>query len=116
MTRRLLKGEALQAYNTETTATGFTETNVTHELCMQQLFIQIFPQQALQAQKRYMKRILRKPKDVSIRAYLAWFVETNEKLNHFPPFNDDQKISKEEILNQTYSFEREEHNGSFPPC
>ena len=43
MTRRLLRGEALQAYNAGTATPGFTETNASHEACMQRLFVQIFP-------------------------------------------------------------------------
>ena len=41
---------------------------------------------ALLTQKWYMRRILRKPKDISIRKYVARFSELNKYLESFPPY------------------------------
>lgn len=98
MTRRLLRGEALQAYNAKATASALTETNENHLLWFQAVLEHVFPQKALKTQRRYMKRILRKTKEVSICTYLAWFTKTNEKLKRFPPFQENQALSTEEII------------------
>mmetsp|Transcript_16115 Transcript_16115/g.23397 ORF Transcript_16115/g.23397 Transcript_16115/m.23397 type:complete len:100 (+) Transcript_16115:549-848(+) len=45
-----------------------------------------------------MKRVLRKAKDVSFHSYLMWYTETNKKLNHFLPFQENQVISNKEVV------------------
>ena len=53
---------------------------------------------ALNTQKGYMKKILRKPKDMRIRDFLARFKELNKYLEEFPPYNANQELPEDEII------------------
>lgn len=59
----------------------------------------ILGKKALLIQKRYMRRILRKPKDMSIRIYCARFSELNKYLKSFPPFQGStQYLPADKVL------------------
>ena len=112
MARRLLVGEALSHF--EKKAESFVtiddrdpdnpvevlnETAANFKECLQAVTETVFPKKALMTQKRYMRRILRKPKDMKIRDYCARFNEINKYLEAFPPFKGrGQMISDEEVL------------------
>lgn len=82
LARRVLIGDALATF--EASAIGRNETNDSFTACMNELTAHIFPARALQLQKRFMRRYLRKPKDTSIRKHVARAVELNGYLPFFP--------------------------------
>lgn len=59
-TRRLLEGDALAAFELKATELA-TETAPHYNEVMEALTKHVFPNKALQKQKRYMRRVLRKP-------------------------------------------------------
>lgn len=83
LARRVLIGDALATFNARATHYG-NETNDNFSSCLNDLTEHIFPARALQTQKRYMRRYLRKPVDTSIREYTARVVELNAYLPRFP--------------------------------
>ena len=95
--RRLLKGEALSAFNNTTdkygTKTEDNFVNVQHDLIKH-----IFPRQALSKQKCWMRRFLRKPATMSTREFMSRMTEINHFLDSFPDFQDNQKLPKDEIM------------------
>lgn len=82
--RRLLTGDALSVFNAALEESGLTETNTTYELCMDALARHVFPKRASQLQKRYMRRFIRKPADMSTRMFAARLQELNNYLPKFP--------------------------------
>ena len=89
----MLRGDALAA-----TAAG-NETNPHFEQTVNTLIQHVFPQRALAAQKQAMQRDMRKPRDMTMRTFMACLVEINDKLAYFPPFNGEaQKMELAELL------------------
>ena len=98
LTRRLLHGDALAAFEAGAAAAG-AETNVHFTQAVNSLIEHVFPSRALAIQKRVMRRNFRKPKEMTTRTFMARLVEINNYLSQFPPFNgDDQKMDEEELL------------------
>ena len=95
--RRLLKAEALAAFDNAATEAG-TETNAHFTSAVQGLIASVFPQRALSTQKRCMRRFMRKPAEQSMRQFMARLNEINGKLKEFPPFENNQSLPQEEIL------------------
>jgi hypothetical protein len=95
--RRLLQGDALTAFNNAATAEG-NETNANYEICCQKLIKHAFPKKALTDQKRYMRRFLRKPRDMKTRIFMGRLIELNDYLELFPDFQDNQKLAQDEIM------------------
>ena len=91
--RRVLQGDALAAFNRAATATG-NETNDHLKTCLTELKKHIFPQKALNNQKRYMRRFLRKPREMKIREFMTRLNKINELLTLFPPVRDGQEAEK----------------------
>ena len=91
--RRVLQGDALAAFNRAATATG-NETNDHLKTCLTELKKHIFPRKALNNQKRYMRRFLRKPREMKIREFMTRLNEINELLTLFPPVRDGQEAEK----------------------
>ena len=58
----------------------------------------LFPRKALRSQKRYMRRHMRKTRDISARIFVARIQEVNNYLNSFPPFAEDQQLDDYELL------------------
>ena len=59
----------------------------------------ILNKKALPTQKRYMRRIIRKPKDMKIRMYCVRFAELNKSLESFPPYaGASQCLPQDEVL------------------
>jgi hypothetical protein len=46
----------------------------------------VFPRQALQMEKRYMRRYMRKPPKLKMREYMSRVEELNNNLQYFPAF------------------------------
>lgn len=99
LARRVLIGDALATF--EASAVDKNETNDTFGECMDALTAHIFPARALQLQKRFMRRYLRKPKETSIREHVARAVEINGYLPFFPQPRagvEPTKLDEDELL------------------
>lgn len=81
--KRLLKGDALATFEAAEAEAG-TQTTEHFEVCVKELTKHVFPARAAQLQKRFMRRYMRKPREVSIREYVARVVELNSYLVFFP--------------------------------
>jgi len=83
MARQVLQGSALESFNKAATELG-AETNANYELSLEAVTREVFPQRALQVQRRYMRRFMRKPRDMKIREYINRVVQINMWLDQFP--------------------------------
>ena len=95
--RRILQGDALAAFNRAAEAAG-NESNENFELALRGLQEHVFPRKALMNQKRFMRHFLRKPFSMTIREFINRLVEINEYLTYFPPFNQENKLPVEELM------------------
>ena len=95
--RRLIRGEALAAFNQAATDAG-NETVANFDTAVEGLIRNVFPQRALITQKRIMRRFFRKPSTMTMRQFMARVLEINGKLADFPPFQANQTIPLDEIL------------------
>ena len=99
--RRLLDGNALTVFELNAAELG-NPTVLNAEALIKDLRDQLFPQRALQQQKRYMRRSLRKPRNMSIRVYVNRVLEMNDQLVSYPGTfdnTDGTKLPEDEILN-----------------
>ena len=83
MVRRVLQGDALSAFDASATIHG-NETVENLKKCFEDLKKHVFPVNAYQRQRHYMNRILRKPKEMTIRQFMTRLSELNEYLGRFP--------------------------------
>jgi hypothetical protein len=97
MTRLLLSGEVIMEFNTSATEHG-NETNNYFTLTLQTLTTHIFPQCSLAFQKRYMRRYMRMPREMTTRSFAAQVAELNAYLEQFPPFEDNQELDNTKIM------------------
>ena len=108
MTRRLLMGDALSQFDAkaeelrkaaEAPEGGvWEETDKNLTACLNSVTEKVMPKRALQTQKRYMRRIIRKPVEMKIREYLTRFMELNKYLEQFPPFDEEQNLPDDEVM------------------
>ena len=104
MARRLLAGDSLMHFDKMAASlTNDDDVPVEDEdnfkKALNAVTETILNKKALSTQKRYMRRILRKPKDMRIRMYCARFSELNKYLESFPPYNGpNQCLPQDEIL------------------
>lgn len=96
MARRLLTGEALTRFNNEAT-NHRVETIVSLERCLQAVTDFVLPKYALAHQKRYLRRLCRKPQDMPIKQYYARYKELNDYLALFNEQGDANKLDNDEI-------------------
>ena len=103
MTRRLLVGDSLSHFDRK--AETFkddngnpVETEANFKSSLRAVTETILNKKALLTQKRYMRRILRKPKDMTTRMYCARFAELNKYLESFPPYREGQSLPDDEVL------------------
>jgi len=103
MARRLLIGDALSVFNSALLELGVNETNQSYELCMDALGRHVFPKRASQLQKRYMRRFIRKPADMTTKTFAARLQELNTYLPKFPTaapgLASVNKLDDDEIVN-----------------
>ena len=97
MLRRLVLGDTLAVFNKAAAEHG-NETVANFETCLQAVTKHVFPQRAMAHQKRYMRRYMRKPRDMSTREFVARVTELNAYLTEFPPFEENQKLDDQEIM------------------
>jgi hypothetical protein len=58
----------------------------------------IFPHRALEIQKIWMCRQIRKPKDMHVRKLVSIITKMNNSLTRFPEADDDDKFEQSELL------------------
>ena len=77
MTRQLLQGDCLTQFKFKANKLE-TETVGRFKQSMWAVTKSVMPVRAVQTQRRYMHRLLRKPKEMKIRAYYARYLELNK--------------------------------------
>lgn len=97
LTRNLLKGQVLAAFNAKASELK-TENNDNFEKCLHAVTAYVLPKRAVQLQKRYMRRICRKPPTMTMKAYVARFRELNEYLALFDEKGEKNKIPDDELM------------------
>lgn len=96
MARRLLTGEALTRFNNEANDHR-NETPVSLERCLQAVTDYVLPKYALAHQKRYLRRLCRKPQDMPIKQYYARYKEINDYLALFNDQGAANKLDDDEV-------------------
>ena len=97
MARRILEGDALARFDSKATELG-NETNANFATCLDAVTSYTFPTKALQYQRRFMRRYLRKPRDTTIRKFNSRLQELNAYLEQFPLFGNNQKLDDDDLL------------------
>ena len=83
--RQLLVGNALTSFESHVSSIdGHTETLASFKLAMMAVSQDVFPKRAAQTQKRYLRRYLRKPAEMTTKKYAARVVEINSYFKYFP--------------------------------
>ena len=96
MMRNLLYGEAQRVFEQESRkASGETIESFTGVI--NNLASYFLPVHALPTQKRYMRRYLLKPRGCKIREYVSRLHELNSLLAKFPPCDENQRFSDQEL-------------------
>ena len=91
--RRLLDGNSLAVFEVSAAKLG-NPIALNAEALIKDLRDQLFPQRALQQQKRYMRRSLRKLRNMSIRVYVNRVLELNDQLASYPGTGDNTDGTK----------------------
>ena len=81
--RRHLKGTAVTKYGNVAREAG-PQTVQNFKIVVKELTKYFFPQHAVRIQKRYIRRFLKKPKDMKFRAFVSRVLELNGHLDKFP--------------------------------
>ena len=97
MARTLLRGRMLRTFNDAATQAG-TETVPHFEQVLNSLSDEVFPLRALAKQKRYMRKYVRKPRDIDVRTYVGLLTEMNANLAFFPDASEDDKLKEDEMV------------------
>jgi len=95
--RRLLVAESLAQFNAKAAELG-PETAIHFRACVQHVTDYVLPKRALRIQKRYLRRICRKPASLRMKEYIARYREINGYLSMFTPDGDDNKLPDDEIM------------------
>ena len=86
LAEKLLIGEMLTAFRSQTTARG-NQTVANFKLVLKDLASYVFKSTDYRDQKIYMRRYMTKPRDLAIRPYVARVRELNNFLKQFPTGN-----------------------------
>ena len=90
--RRFLQGQALATFNNM--ANQQPNANlVNYTLCFDHVNESMFPQKAYVTQTRWMRRYLRKPRDMKTRDYVSRVLELNGYLTEFPSPNNNHRAT-----------------------
>jgi hypothetical protein len=103
MTRRLLEGDALVAFNPETTMQS-QETDANYTKCMHKLATYVFPKNALTIQRQWFHRYLHIPTEIKMREFVARINEINAYLDEYPPAFDKQQMITESEMKDLLEF------------
>jgi hypothetical protein len=104
--RSLLKGESLTAFDTALEDVRVDPnqpallplSNEQIELALGQVAVTVFPHRALEIQRLWMHRGMKKPYDMSTRKTAAAITKINNALPLFPNGNQDSKFSEQELV------------------
>ena len=103
LTRTALKGDARRVFEIKA-AELHKETPKEYTLCVQAVTEHVFPKDALRRQRFYLRRNVHLTRNFTISEFFARFVEINEYLTQFPPFDgEEHKLSEEEIIEILYT-------------
>jgi len=97
MLKRLLKGKALVDFERIKLEEAYTNTVDNVNRLLAKLTKEIFPDRALQKQRRSIRRYVRKPEGMTTASFYARLVELNEQLKSFPGGTDTSKLSSDEM-------------------
>ena len=100
LAKRLLDGGALIAFENAATAVT-TETNESFKQVIKSVTEHVFPKSAHQKQKSYMRRFLKKPRDLTVKQFVERVIHINELLERFPDPSSTRtatKMPEDEIL------------------
>jgi hypothetical protein len=96
MMRNLLREDCLRVFEQGAVEAGEV-SDQSFLTCVHKLVTYCFPKNALAIQKRYMRRFLRKPRDMKIREFYVRVLDLRNRQNNFPPFAPDQKMGMDEL-------------------
>jgi hypothetical protein len=82
--RRLLEGAALTTFNLALPP-GATKTLPLFDACLEAVRASVFPYQAASNQRRYLRRVLHKKADTTVKQFVDRVLELNNYLARFPP-------------------------------
>jgi len=94
----LLSGEPLRIFSNKIHELGAPTSMAEIQEALDAVTSSIFPHRALARQRRYMRRHMRKPASMKIRSYISRVFEINELLKQFPPYNDDQALHEDDLI------------------
>jgi hypothetical protein len=97
MARRLMEGAALSKFDESALLHG-AETLIHYEEIMKDITNYVFPTRALQIQKRYMRRHMRKAPNMKMKEYMARVEELNNYLSMFPDYTIGDELHEDELL------------------
>ena len=111
LAEKLLIGEMLTAFRTQTNARG-NRTIVNFNIVMQDLASYVFKANDYRDQKSYMRRHMKKPRNLAIRQYVARVNELNSYLTMFPTGTVGQPAtSLEKTKSKTFCFTERQKAG-----
>ncbi len=97
MARQLMEGAALSKFDKSALLHG-AETLIHYEEVMRDISSYVFPTRALQVQKRYMRRHMRKSPYMKMKEYMARVEELNNYLSMLPDYTIGDKLHEDELL------------------
>ena len=101
--RRILTSKALAKFNQAAALDG-GESNANLASALQALTNYLLSRSAVQAQKRYMRRICRKPIDMSMKDYMARYQELNRYLGKFDAIQGEANMLPEDEVKEHAEF------------
>ena len=93
LVQRVLQGDAKAQFDTQAAAHG-SQTAANFKAIMATMTVHVFPRYALQDQKRYMRRYLKKPLSMKVRSFTTRLTQLNNYLSSFPPDSPGQLVEK----------------------
>ena len=103
-TENVMTGDALAFFKRKTLEAP-ARTAVRYNIVMKELTAHVFPVHAYREQKRYMRRFLRKPQEMTTREYFTRVQEINNHLTLFPTESEDEvatAMSQDELVETLY--------------
>ena len=102
-TENVMTGDALAFFKRKTLEAP-ARTAARYKIVMKELTAHVFPVHAYREQKRYMRRFLRKPKEMSTREYFTRVQEINNHLTLFPTESEEvaTAMSQDELVETLY--------------
>ena len=97
MLKRLLKGKALTDFERIKVDEAYTNSMDNVKEMLKKLTEEIFPERALQKQRRALRRYVRKPEGMKTSTFYARLVEMNEQLKTFPGGSKTSSLTEDEV-------------------